>query len=284
MTGDRREPGVAGVPVTRVTGETAAATRDELSVEEPLEIRIAVSGARPVPLAVTMRTPGDDFDLTAGFLCTEGVIAARDDLDDLEAEAPNVVTAVLRRGVSFDPACLERHSFVSSSCGVCGKRSIAAVTVARRYRLAPAEPRLDARVVHTLPAALRGGQPGFARTGGIHAAALFDAGGRLLALREDVGRHNALDKLIGAEFRAGRVPLADRLILVSGRVSFELVQKAAIAGAPALVAVGAPSSLAVDLARESGMTLLGFVRDGRFNVYSDAGRVNVPGGPTAERT
>jgi FdhD protein len=275
MTARRREPGVAGVTVARVTRETAAAALDELSVEEPLEIRLAVGGARPVPVAVTMRTPGDDLDLTAGFLCTEGVIASPADLDDLETESPNVVTAVLRRGVRFDPACLERHSFVSSSCGVCGKRSIAAVTVARRHRLVPAEPRIDARVMHALPAALRGGQPGFARTGGIHASALFDGGGRLLALREDVGRHNALDKLIGAEFRAGRVPLADRIVLVSGRVSFELVQKAAIAGAPVLVAVGAPSSLAVDLARESGMTLLGFVRDDRFNVYSDTGRVSV---------
>jgi FdhD protein len=277
MTGRRPEPGVAGVTVARVTGGVSATTTDELSVEEPLEIRIAAGDrSPPVSVAVTMRTPGDDADLAAGFLFTEGIIASRTDLDDLEAETPNVVTAVLRRGVTFDPSRLDRHSFVSSSCGVCGKRSIAAVTVARRHRIPPGEPRVDPRVVHTLSDALRAGQPGFARTGGLHASALFDTAGRLLALREDVGRHNALDKLIGAELLAGRVPLADRLVFVSGRLSFELVQKAAIAGAPVLVAVGAPSSLAVELAREAGMTLLGFVRDGRFNVYSGFGRLIVP--------
>jgi FdhD protein len=274
----RPEPGVARFTVERVADLVSTATIDEVSVEEPLEIRLgggAHGRSRPVSLAVTMRTPGDDADLAAGFLYTEGIIASRTDLIDLESEAPNVVTAVLGRRCSFDPTCLDRHSFVSSSCGVCGKRSIAAVTVARRHRIAPGEPRIAPRVVHALSSALRAGQPGFARTGGIHAAALFDAGGRLLALREDVGRHNALDKLIGAELRAGRVPLVGRVVFVSGRLSFELVQKAAIAGAPVLIAVGAPSSLAVELARESGMTLLGFVRDGRFNVYSDFGRVKV---------
>jgi len=277
MTTCRYEPGVAGVTVARVTGIVSAAATDELSVEEPLEIRIDAGGRTPpAPIAVTMRTPGDDADLTAGFLFTEGIISSHSDLDDLEAETPNVMTARLRRGIAIDAARLDRHSFMSSSCGVCGKRSIAAVTVARRHRIAPAEPRIDPRVVHTLSDALRAGQPGFARTGGLHASALFDAGGRLIALREDVGRHNALDKLIGAELLARRVPLGNRIVFVSGRLSFELVQKAAIAGVPVLIAVGAPSSLAVDLARESGMTLLGFVRDGRFNVYSDFGRLNVP--------
>lgn len=275
MTG-RHESGVASVRVSRVTGDTAAATTDELSVEEPLEIRIAAAtGASPAPVAVTMRTPGDDVDLAAGFLFTEGIITSWADLDDIETECPNVVSAVLRRGVEFDPARLDRHSFVSSSCGVCGKRSIAAVTVARRHRILPGTPRIDPQVVHALSDALRTGQTGFGRTGGIHAAALFDAGGRLITLREDVGRHNALDKLIGAELRADRVPVADRVVLVSGRLSFELVQKAAIAGVPVLVAVGAPSSLAVELARESGITLLGFARGDRFNVYSDFGRLNV---------
>jgi FdhD protein len=277
-TATPREPGVAGVTVARVTGVVVATTTDELSVEEPLEIRIAAGAdgrTPPTPVAVTMRTPGDDADLAAGFLYTEGIIASRTDLEDLEIETPNVVTAHLPHGLSFNPSALERHSFVSSSCGVCGKRSIAAVTVARRHRIPPREPRITPQVVHTLSDALRAGQPGFARTGGLHAAALFDAGGRLLALREDVGRHNALDKLIGAELRANRVPLTSRLVFVSGRLSFELVQKAALAGVPVLVAVGAPSSLAVELARESGMTLLGFVRDGRFNVYSDFGRLKV---------
>lgn len=276
MIGVHHEPGVASVTVARVNGVMSATTIDELSVEEPLEIRIGggASQSRPMSVAVTMRTPGDDTDLAAGFLYTEGIITSRSDLDELESETPNIVTAVLGREVFINSSCLDRHSFVSSSCGVCGKRSIAAVTVARRHRIAHAKPQIRPRVIHTLSDVLRAGQPSFARTGGIHAAALFDAEGKLIALREDVGRHNALDKLIGAELRAGQVPLAGRLVFVSGRLSFELVQKAAIAGAPVLVAVGAPSSLAVELARECGMTLLGFVRDGRFNVYSDFGRLN----------
>lgn len=278
MIGLRHELSVAGLKVARVTGLVSATTIDELSVEEPLEIRI-VDGAngrpKPVSVAVTMRTPGDDVDLATGFLYTEGIITARSDLDDLEIETPNIGTAVLRRGTFVNSSGLDRHSFVSSSCGVCGKRSIAAVTVTRRHRIEPAVPQINPRIIHTLPDALRTDQPGFARTGGLHAAALFDVEGQLIALREDVGRHNALDKLIGAELRADRVPLAGRVVFVSGRLSFELVQKAAIAGAPVLVAVGAPSSLAVELARESGMTMLGFVRDGRFNVYSDFGRLRV---------
>jgi formate dehydrogenase accessory protein FdhD len=231
-------------------------------------------GGRPRPVAVTMRTPGDDSELAAGFLFTEGIVAGLEDLNSVERTGPNAVVVTLRRGVALDLVKLDRHSFVSSSCGACGKRSIESVRVAGRYVIAPGEPRLAPEVIHGLPSALRAGQPGFAKTGGIHASGLFDAEGRLLALREDVGRHNALDKLIGSELLAGRIPLADEIVLVSGRVSFELVQKAAIAGVPVLGAVGAPSSLAVDLARECGMTLLGFVRDARFNIYSNSGRIN----------
>ncbi len=224
-----------------------------------------------------MRTPGDDVDLAAGFLFTEGIIIDAGDLEGVMRTGPNAVEATLRPGVPVDTAKLDRHSFVSSSCGACGKRSIAAVRVASRHPIAPGAPRLAPDVIHGLPRALRAGQSGFARTGGIHASGLFDADGRLLVLREDVGRHNALDKLIGSELLAGRIPLVGRIILVSGRVSFELVQKAAMAGVPVLGAVGAPSSLAVDLARECGMTLLGFVRDSRFNVYSDSGRIDPAG-------
>jgi FdhD protein len=276
MTSYGHDRGVACVSVARVSGSASTHASDELSVEEPLDIRVGAyeAGCRSqTTVAVTMRTPGADAELAAGFLFTEGVVNEPSDVDDIEIEGPNCVSLRLRRGAVVDSAQMDRHSFVSSSCGVCGKRSIAAVRVSRRHRIAPAKPRLSPEVIHALPDTLRADQLGFARTGGLHASALFDANGRLLALREDVGRHNALDKLIGAEFLADRVPLAARVVLVSGRVSFELVQKAALAGVPVLAAVGAPSSLAVDLARECGMTLLGFVRGGRFNVYSDLGRI-----------
>nr|WP_250847222.1 formate dehydrogenase accessory sulfurtransferase FdhD [Aquisphaera insulae] len=264
-----------------MTGSHCEHASDELSVEEPLEIRLAapVEGSAPISVAVTMRTPGDDVELAAGFLFTEGIIGGVEVLEGIERTAINAVEARLRPGVVPDAARLDRHSFVSSSCGACGKRSIAAVRVASRHPIVEGSPRLSAELVHGLPRTLRAGQSAFARTGGIHASGLFDEEGHLLALREDVGRHNALDKLIGAELLAGRIPLARGIILVSGRVSFELVQKAAIAGVPVLGAVGAPSSLAVDLARECGMTLLGFVRDARFNVYSDAGRIDPAGAP-----
>lgn len=271
--------GVASVEVGRVTGSRYSPSTDELSVEEPLEIRLAAHSAdsAPTSIAVTMRTPGDDVDLAAGFLFTEGIIDGTGDIEGITRTGRNAVEAKLRPGLTPDPARLDRHSFVSSSCGACGKRSIAAVRVASRHPIVAGVPRLSPDTIHRLPQALRAGQSAFARTGGIHASGLFDADGRLLALREDVGRHNALDKLIGSELLADRIPLSCGIVLVSGRVSFELVQKAAIAGVPVLGAVGAPSSLAVDLARESGMTLLGFVRDARFNVYSDFGRIDPAG-------
>jgi FdhD protein len=276
MTKICHRSGVASVPVGRMTGSLSTPASDELSVEEPLAILMAehAENATPTSVAVTMRTPGDDVDLAVGFLFTEGIITGPNDLEGVERTGPNAVIARLRPGVVPGLAKLDRHSFVSSSCGACGKRLIAAVRVLGRYQIFAGEPRLAPDVVHGLPQALRAGQAGFTRTGGIHASGLFDATGRLLALREDVGRHNALDKLIGAELVARHVPLAGRIVLVSGRVSFELVQKAAVAGVPVLGAVGAPSSLAVDLARACGMTLLGFVRDARFNVYSDFGRID----------
>jgi FdhD protein len=279
MTRVCHRTGVASVEMERVSGSLSSRASDELSVEEPLEIRLSGNGAvaASTTVAVTMRTPGEDVDLAAGFLLTEGIVSRVAELEDVRRAGPNAVEVRLRPGVAVDTARLDRHSFVSSSCGACGKRSIAAVKVTSDHAIAPGEPRFAPQVIHALPRVLRTGQSGFARTGGIHASGLFDADGRLLAIREDVGRHNALDKLIGSELLAGRVPLAGKIVLVSGRVSFELVQKAAIAGVPVLGAVGAPSSLAVDLARECGMTLLGFVRDTRFNVYSDCGRI-VPAG------
>jgi FdhD protein len=277
MTKLCQKTGVASFEVGRVTGSTCERSADELSVEEPLEIRLAAHTADsgPTSVAVTMRTPGEDADLAAGFLFTEGIIAGAADIEGIKRAGVSAMEVKLRPGVALDATRLDRHSFVSSSCGACGKRSIAAVRVASRHPIIAGVPRLAPEVIHGLPRALRAGQSAFARTGGIHASGLFDADGCLLALREDVGRHNALDKLVGSELLAGRIPLSFGVVLVSGRVSFELVQKAAIAGVPVLGAVGAPSSLAVDLARESGITLLGFVREARFNVYSDSGRIDL---------
>ncbi len=253
---------------------------DALAVEEPLEIRLGFAdggrrGHRAV--AVTMRTPGHDAELAVGFLVTEGVVTAREQVVGVRpcGRAGNVVRVGLRPGVAVDFARLDRHSYTASSCGVCGKTSLEAVRVAAGDRPPAGRPVLDPAVVHGLPEALRAAQPVFGRTGGLHAAALFDPRGRLLCVREDVGRHNALDKLIGCQFLAGRTPLADAVLLVSGRASFELVQKAAVAGVPVLAAVGAPSSLAVDLARERGLTLLGFVRESRFTVYAGPERVRL---------
>lgn len=268
--------GVVAVPIVSVTADTAEADEDELSVEEPLEIRICLPGSGQSlrrSIAVTMRTPGADAELAAGFLLTEGLVRDADDIVDIQFPAANVVEVVLGPKVVFEPERFERSTFVSSSCGVCGKRSIAAVFAAQRYSLRPGMPQVSSETIHGLAAAQRAAQTTFHRTGGLHAAALYEPEGRLRSLFEDVGRHNALDKLIGAEFLAGRVPLSQTLLLVSGRASFELVQKSVMAGIPLMAAVGAPSSLAVTLARQSRMTLLGFVRDQRFNIYADAGRL-----------
>jgi FdhD protein len=235
---------------------------DELAVEEPLEIR--VDGR---PIAVTMRTPGHDEELSIGFLRSEGIPAvAAEPTADLAANTVDV-----RVDGEFDPERLRRNFYTSSSCGVCGKGALEAVAVeAARVE---SELRVPSAVISGLPDRLREAQPAFAATGGLHATGLFDPDGELLCVREDVGRHNAMDKVIGRAFLDGLLPLADRLLCVSGRLSFELVQKAAVAGCPVLVAVGAPSTLAVELARDRGITLCGFVRDGRLNVYSEPVRV-----------
>jgi len=246
------------VEVVRVPDGDAT---DVVAVEEPLEIRI---GGRPV--AVTMRTPGHDEELALGFALSEGLRpgAARlpDDLaaNTVELDAPG-----------FDPERLARSFYTSSSCGVCGKGALEAVGV-EAPRIA-SDLRVAAALVATLPDRLREAQPAFDATGGIHATGLFDAAGTLLCLREDVGRHNAMDKVVGWAFREGRLPLTEAMLCVSGRLSFELVQKAAVAGCPILVAVGAPSSLAVELAGDRGVTLCGFVRGGRMNVYTEPWRV-----------
>jgi FdhD protein len=250
---------------------------DRLAGEEPLEIRAAGPGQQAVRVAVTMRTPGNDFELAAGFLHSEGLLRSPLELSEIKyctdvelgEQAYNVVTVHLRR--EFDAGLVQRNFGVTSACGVCGKASIDSIEVASEPL--PAGPLVAAAVIGELPERLRAAQRTFERTGGVHATGLFTADGELVLVREDVGRHNALDKVIGNRLLAGATPLGGSIALVSGRASFELVQKAAVAGIPMLCAVGAPSSLAVDASRRLGLTLVGFLRDGRFNVYAGAARV-----------
>ncbi len=261
MTRDPAAPPYSTSVVQAIRLPSGDEGEEILAVEEPLEIRI---GGEPV--AVTMRTPGHDEELALGFCLTEGLVplAARVP-DDLAANTVDV------EATGFDPERLRRHFYTSSSCGVCGKGAIEAVRVDA--------PRVESRLqvseglVSSLPERLRRAQRAFAATGGLHATGLFSAEGDLVCVREDVGRHNALDKVLGWAFLEGLLPLADRLLCVSGRLSFELVQKASVAGCPIMVAVGAPSSLAVELARDRGLTLCGFVREGRMTIYSEPWRI-----------
>ncbi|MDE3025940.1 MAG: formate dehydrogenase accessory sulfurtransferase FdhD [Acidobacteriota bacterium] len=235
--------------------------RDHVAVEEPLEIRIGGS-----PVAVTMRTPGNDEELALGFCLSEGLRPERAEMtDDLAANTIEVVAD------GFDLDRLRRSFYTSSSCGVCGKGALEAVAVEAARVVA--DLRVPLATIASLPDRLREGQAAFAATGGLHASGLFDADGTLLCVREDVGRHNALDKVVGWAFLEGRLPLSGSIVCVSGRLSFELVQKAAVAGCPVLVAVGAPSSLAVDLAADRGITLCGFVRGGSVNAYTETWRI-----------
>lgn len=244
--------------------------RDRVAVEEPLELRVDTR-----PVAVIMRTPGHDEELAAGFLVSEGLLSRREDLQALRHDPrnrdANVLEVFLAPSVVLDLARLTRHVFASSSCGLCGKSSIASVR--RRFPRVRSGFRMDAATLLALPEVMRGLQETFDATGGLHAAALISADGAVACLREDVGRHNAVDKVIGRAFLDGRFPLADHGLLVSGRASFEIVQKALAAGIAFVAAVSAPSSLAVDFARSAGMTLIGFLRPGRFNVYSGGGRI-----------
>ncbi len=250
---------------------------DTLVVEEPLEIRVGGS-----PLVVTMRTPGDDMDLAAGFLVSEGVVGEADDVRAIrycagavegDVNTYNVLDVDLGPTVAPPDPSLQRSFYTTSSCGLCGKASLDAVRTVARWPVADDPVRLSPQVLATLPDRLRVAQRVFDKTGGLHAAGLFAATGELLCLREDIGRHNAVDKVVGWALRDGRLPLRGTVLMVSGRASFELTQKAWMAGIPALVAVSAPSSLAVDLANEAGMTLIGFLRGETMNVYAGRHRV-----------
>jgi len=275
-------------------GQSRART-DQLATEEPLEIRLRAGsaaeagGALPVfrrrsqASAITMRTPGNDFELAAGFLHGEGVVrsgeqirgishCADPDLD--EDKRHNIVSVELRADALPDLQALERHFYTTSACGVCGKASLESLRI-RGCPVIPPGPEVEPAVLRRLPEKLQAGQGIFAATGGLHAAALFDAEGTLLVVREDVGRHNAVDKLVGWALMGGRLPLSRHIVMVSGRSSFEILQKCLMAGVPIVCAVSAPSSLAVALAREFGITLVGFLRGDRFNVYTGLDRVRV---------
>jgi len=261
------------IDVERADGLHIDTASDLLAVEEPLEIRVAFEGSPPITVSLTMRTPGDDPELAVGYLFTEGIVRRREEIVGVYPCRSGAIRVELVRDVTTDLTRLDRHSYTSSSCGACGKRSTDALRATPEWPLRAHAPLVDIALVRALPDSLRDAQRLFAATGGLHASALFDLDGRLIVLREDVGRHNALDKVIGAELLAGRLPADERILIVSGRVSFELVQKALMAGIPIVAAIGAPSSLAVELASESGMTLLGFVRGERFNIYCGSERV-----------
>jgi FdhD protein len=264
-------------PVLRIRGGVRSSRPDTVAAEEPLEIRLGGT-----PLAVTMRTPGDDFDLVHGFLATEGVIGSATDVaalrycDSVDADGRNtynVVDVDLAPGVEAPDTALDRNFYTTSSCGVCGKASIDAIRTRTAYDVAADRVRLPLEVLLALPDRLRAAQEVFEKTGGLHAAGLFSTAGEAVAVREDVGRHNAVDKVVGDALRAGRLPLTGHVLMVSGRASFELTQKAAMAGIPVLAAVSAPSSLAVELAREVGITLVGFLRGDGCNVYTHQERL-----------
>ena len=263
-----------------VENECLRSRSDYLATEEPLELRLV---SPPQTIGVTMRTPGADFDLAAGFLYSEGMISDREDIQNMsycvdasieEEQRYNIVNIKLKEELSPDLKSLERHFFTTSACGVCGKASITALKV-RGCPLISTETKVPAGVIYNLPNKLRSSQGIFTATGGLHAAGLFDLQGELLKLREDVGRHNALDKLIGSAFLANELPMSDRIVMVSGRSSFEILQKCIAASVPIVCAVSAPSSLAVSLAKEFGVTLIGFLRGQRFNIYSGKERIEL---------
>jgi FdhD protein len=273
---------VVRVPVKKIVGDAIKTADDVVAVEEPLAIRLAWpdgsdTGRELRDVAVTMRTPGHDEELALGFLFSEGLLTSIEQVARVArpetADAENIVLVELTERPAIDMSKLDRNFFMTSSCGVCGKASIDAIRTKAQFSLQGDALKVSADTLATLPDSLAAGQDAFTGTGSVHAAALFTANGMGSEVYEDVGRHNAVDKLIGANFRAGRLPLWNMGLFLSGRTSFELVQKARMAGCAMLAAVGAPSSLAIELAWESDMTLVGFVRDGRFNVYAGPSRI-----------
>jgi FdhD protein len=280
-TGKARRGSKAKVRVRVVEDGSARVRSDALATEEPMELRLISGGARQT-VAVTMRTPGADFELAAGFLYGEGIVSTPDDIEKIsycidagvEAEQRYNIVNVELRGHDHDLRSLQRHFYTTSACGVCGKESLEQLEL-RGCSVIPPGSEVTPETIYSLPEKLQEAQGLFEATGGLHAAALFDAGGNLLALREDVGRHNATDKLVGWALLEGRLPLSNHVVMVSGRSSFEIMQKCLAAGVPVVCAISAPSSLAVDVARRFDMTLVGFLRGNRFNVYSGSERIHL---------
>ena len=268
------------VGIIKFKEEASLEAHDWLATEEPLEIRIVFGGANErlqKSISVTMRTPGNDFELAAGFLFTEGIIKNAEDIKSIkycDGVNENIAKIELKENITIEFNNLERNFYTSSSCGVCGKSSIAAIkTVCRLENEEKNVSQISPAIIYALPDILKKGQDVFGFTGGLHACGLFDYEGRFLLSREDVGRHNALDKLVGAALQQSMVPLRGNILLLSGRASFELIQKAWMAGITTVAAIGAPSSLAVEMADEAGITLIGFLRNRSFNIYSNAHRI-----------
>jgi len=266
---------IAEREIRRYNNGRLGAALDRISIEEPLEIRLSYNAAhgvyRTMSLAVTMRTPGDDASLAKGFLFTEGITSDHDDINSISQVEDNIVLITLGENVTFDADQHRRNFYTTSSCGVCGKASIDSIHSDTQYLPWKSTISVCADVILSLPSALENVQNAFSMTGGAHACAIFDEGGSLLSFSEDVGRHNAMDKLIGGQTT---IPLHNHIVLVSGRASFELVQKASKAGIAIMVAIGAPSSLAIELAAEQGMTLVGFVKKEKFNIYTGFERIS----------
>ena len=272
------QPNTRKVYVRKVRAGVARSERDVLAVEEPLELRLMHRGVTH-RVAVTMRTPGEDFEMVAGFLFCEGIIQKHGDVREIRycIDSPqqlyNIVTVELRDEIDFDPTRLQRNFFTTSACGICGKVSLESLEMQGCVPLPLTQPVVPISLIIGLDAELRRAQQVFSKTGGLHAAALFDLDGKLQGLHEDVGRHNALDKLIGSRFMAGQLPVSQQVLILSGRTSFELMQKSLMAQIPIIVSVGAPSSLAVELAQNFNITLIGFLRGDSFNIYAGPERV-----------
>ena len=269
-------PGISRLPVQKIRASAFLTANDDVAVEEPLEIRLQLgqgSSRTEQPISITMRTPGNDAELAIGFLFTEGIIPDARAVTGVDT-APGSVRVALHENLHPDLGRLQRHFYTSSSCGVCGKSSIEALRTVCPANTTAVDWQLDPELLYSLPGLLSRQQELFQATGGLHAAALFDREGNFIALREDIGRHNALDKLIGFALQAQLLPLSHHILLLSGRACFELIQKAAMAGIQVVAAVGAPSSLAIQVAEENGITLIGFLREERCNVYAGSQRLN----------